>query len=381
MNSNTIKCPNCGEEIEISNALATELRKHLEQEMADRLKQEKSAMWEKAQAAARELQQTQFSDLQNQLKEQQEKLVQSQQAELEFRKQKRDLEEKQRSLELEVQRKLDAERLKLEEQIRKLAGEEQRLKMAEKDKQLDMMRVQIEELRRKSEQGSMQIQGEVQEADLKAMLSSEFIFDEITDVPTGVGGADLVQRVLTQNGKTAGVILWESKNTKVFSDKWLKKLKDDQMQVKADLCILVSQAMPTQLAKFGMLEGVWVCCYPEAIALAHVLRHQLVQISQVRNAMQGQDEKVNLVMEYLSSPQFRNRIENLVSAFSTMQLELEKEKRALTMIWNRRSMEIKRMMENTVGFYGDLQGIAGQSIASVSSLELGEQSAEDLDPE
>ena len=400
MANNTIKCPNCGEEIEVTDALSSQLKEHLEQELkqkeakltkeleaknqllqkreqeleqevAEKLKSEKTEMWKKAQEAAKKQQETEFKDLSAQLKEQQEKLEEAQKAELEFRKQKRDLEEKERNLKLEVERELDKSRSELEEKVRKAADEEQRLKIAEKDKQMQMLQKTIEDLKRKSEQGSMQIQGEVQEEDLKEILMAEFLYDGVDDVPTGINGADLVHTVKSQMGKKAGVILWESKNTKAFSSKWLKKLKDDQMATKADICVLVTQAMPEDVESFGMMDGVWVTNYSSAIDLAHVLRQQILQVNQVRSSLQGQDEKINYLMEYLSSPQFRNRIENLVSAFKSMKDDLETEKRSLNRIWNKREKEIERMMQNTVGVYGDLQGIVGSSIAQVQSLELG----------
>ncbi len=388
MADNTIKCPNCGTQIEVTDALSSQLREHLEaelkqkeeellerskklqEEVEEKLKQEKQAMWERAQKAAKDAQDTELKDLSAQLEEQKRRLEESQKAELEFRKQKRELEEKERNMKLEVQRQLDEERKQLEEQVRKLADDEQRLKMAEKDKQLEMMRRQIEDLRRKSEQGSMQIQGEVQEEDLKQILAQEFIYDSIDDVPTGINGADLVHNVKTQMGKSVGTILWESKNTKSFSTKWLKKLKDDQAAIKADISILITQAMPEGMDTFGQMEGVWVTNYANAVSLCHVIRQQLLMVAQVRSSLQGQDEKINYLMEYLSSAQFRNRIENMVGAFKSMKDELESEKRAMTRIWNRRDKEIERFMENTVGIYGDLQGIVGNTLAHVESLEL-----------
>jgi len=242
--------------------------------------------------------------------------------------------------------------------------------MAEKDKQLDQLRRSLEDAKRKSEQGSMQIQGDVQEEDLKLMLRSHFPVDMIEDVPTGIRGADLVQTVNTSFGNKAGVILWESKNTKAWSAEWIKKLKDDQALAKADVCILISQVLPEGVKDFALQGGVWVCSYEMAFSVASFLRVHLTQLSQVKQSLIGKDEKMELLYTYLSGSEFRNRVETIVGAFTSMQSDLETEKRAMQRIWKKREKEIERVVMSTSGMYGDLQGIVGASLPTIRALEL-----------
>lgn len=319
-----------------------------------------------------------LKDLKSQFEEKEKQLEEAEKRELEFRKKQREIEEKSKKLELEMQRKLDKEREKLSESAKKQALEEQKLKIAEKDKQLDMMKKQIEDLKRKSEQGSMQIQGEVQEEDLKNMISSQFPLDDVSDVPTGINGADLIQTVKNQLGKKSGVILWESKNTKTFSSKWISKLKDDRLKVKADICILVTQALPDDVDSFGLVDGVWVCDYNSFIQLAFVLRQNLNSLTQVKNSLMGQDEKMNILYKYLSGPQFRSRVENIVGTFTVMKDDLEKEKRVMKKHWAKREQEIERIIDNTVGMHGDLQGILGKELPGVEALELDDEESLEL---
>lgn len=398
-----IKCPHCGEEIEVTETLTHQIKDEMQKEFQkqledkedalllikketeedklkaekvyeEKLNDEKKKLWAvavvKAEEKAKEKSNLELKDLQEQLKEKVNAVKQAEEKELEFRKKQRELEDKEKRMELEVQRKLDEERKKVEEIVRKTVGEEERMKMLEKDKQMEMLKRQIEELRRKSEQGSMQIQGEVQEEDLRNIIKSNFIYDVVEDVPTGLNGADLVQTVKSPMGQKAGIILWESKNTKTWSDGWIKKLKDDQIKTKADICILVSQALPEGISSFGVINGVWVSDYATFLPLTHALRLQLLQIYQIKSSMEGRDEKMNVLYKYLSGPQFKNRIENIVNTFTTMKEDLEKEKRLIKKNWAKREMELERIIDNTIGMHGDLQGIMGASLPTVKSLEI-----------
>jgi len=401
-----ITCPDCGKNIPLTDALTDKIKhqvqgemeknlrekekilkdkeqlliknqKNMESEFAKKLKTEKYKLWEVAQKKATEKIETEFKDLQKSNAEKEIQLKQMRDQELELRKQKRVIEEKEKNMELELSRKIDQERQKISRQAKQEATDEIRLKVAEKDKQMDQMRRTIEDLKRKSEQGSMQIQGDVQENDLKLMLQNSFPMDIVEDVPTGVRGADLIQTVKTAFGQKTGIVIWESKNTKIWSSNWIKKLKDDQSLVKADICILVSQAMPEGIDTFGFKDGVWVCNYKYAKALVGVLRLHLTQINQVRKSMVGKDQKMEILYNYLSGNEFKNRIENIVLAFTGMKSDLETEKRSMQRIWNKREKEIERVIANTSGMYGDLQGIVGASLPTIQSLELPE--GEDLE--
>jgi hypothetical protein len=269
------------------------------------------------------------------------------------------------------------EKEKQTEKILKDYEENSRLKMLEKEKQLEQMHRQIEDLKRKSEQGSMQIQGDVQENDLKRMLSENFPIDTISDIATGVRGADLIQIVRNSLGANCGTIIWESKNTKAWEEKWIKKLKEDQALSNADICVLVSKALPEGINGFKQIEGVWVTNYSSVVALTFALRAQLIELAQVKGSLVNRDEKMEVLYNYLGSSQFKNRIENIVLAFKGLRDELEKEKRAYTKIWARREKEIERVMNGTVGMYGDLQGIIGAGLPEIKELSMPEEFEDD----
>jgi len=374
MSDQTIICPHCATKIPLSQALSEQAKHELEAtfqaKVHKQVEAEKQKLWLVAQEKAQEKIGTEFKDLQAQFQEKAKKLEEAQTNELELRKQTRELEEQKKNLDLELQRQLDIERKKIAEETRKTEGEQFRLKLLEKDKQVEIMQKTIEDLRRQSQQGSMQIQGEVQEDDLKNILSTTFFTDQITDVPTGIKGGDLIQIVNNQLGQKAGVILWESKNTKAWSNDWVTKLKQDQGAAGADICILVTRVLPDDIKGFGIRNGVWILETTYLVPLVTTLRLHLLELSQLQKSMVGRDQKMEYLYQYLSGSQFKHRIEAIVMAFSEMQTDLAVERRAMERIWRKRGQELERVIENTAGLYGDLQGIVGASLPTIKALEL-----------
>ncbi|PID70331.1 hypothetical protein CSB37_03015 [bacterium DOLZORAL124_38_8] len=395
MNDQLITCPNCHHQFSASD----ELQKHLSEEFEKKMKAqadahqkqleaEKEVMRKKAQEYAEKKAQealkknaVEIEDMKNQLKEAEKKQAEANQRELEFLKKERALKEKEKNVELELEKKLQAEKKRLEEalaesQKKALADRmeelqnEHRKKEAEKDKQMEQLKKALDEAKRKAEQGSQQIQGDVLENDIKELLQSEFLIDDIADVPTGIRGADLIQTVKNNLGAKCGVFLWELKNTKAWTEGWIQKLKDDQAALGADVAILATKTLPEGVDRYEYRNGVWVVEYESVKMLASILRFHQLEIGKVKNSLQGQDEKMQMLFEYLSSPQFKNRVENIVNAFDKMKTDLDKEKRAMQNIWNRREKELERVMINTAGFYGDLQGIAGANLPMIEALEL-----------
>jgi hypothetical protein len=232
------------------------------------------------------------------------------------------------------------------------------------------MQKQIEELRRKSEQGSQQLQGEVQELELEALLRSKFPHDTIEPVPKGEHGGDVLHRVVGPLGQTCGTILWESKRTKSWSDGWLAKLRDDQRAAKAEIAIIISQVLPKGVEAFDLIEGVWVTHPRTAIPVAMALRQTLLEVGLVRQASEGQQTKMEMVYQYLTGPRFRQRLEAIAEGFSSMREDLEREKRAIQKQWAKRDEQIERVVQAAVGMYGDLQGIAGKTLQEIEALEF-----------
>jgi hypothetical protein len=225
-------------------------------------------------------------------------------------------------------------------------------------------------LKRRAEQGSQQLQGEVQELQLETLLRSKFPHDTIEPVPKGEHGGDVLQRVISPLGQASGTILWESKRTKNWSDGWLAKLRDDQRTAKAEVAIIISQVLPKGIQTFDFVEGVWIAQPQAALPVAVAMRQSLMEIATARQASEGQQTKAELLYQYLTGPRFRQRVQAIVEAFSSMKEDLDKEKKAILKQWAKREEQIERVMQSTVGMYGDLQGIAGKTIQEIKGLDL-----------
>jgi hypothetical protein len=404
--SDTILCPKCKCEIEVTEVLSSQLRAELQKqfdaeqrardaefakreveikrlqqavaveksaiddEVASRLEKEKQRLTGEALEKARESVAVELKDVQAQLDESKVKLLTAQQAELELRKSKRELEEAKRELEVTVARKLDEEREKIRETAKKEAADERQLKDAEKDKLIADLRSQTDDLRRKLEQGSQQTQGEVLELELESWLRQAFPYDTITSVPKGVFGGDVVQNVRDSSGSDCGTILWESKRTKNWSDGWLPKLRDDQRAAKAQIAVLVSIELPKGIKTFECIDGIWVTCRDCSLGLASALRSGLIQIAATRRSQDGKSGKMEMLYGYLSGPEFRHRVEGIVESFATLKEDLESEKRAMHRTWAKREKQLERAITNTSGMYGDLSGIIGASLPAIEQLTL-----------
>lgn len=417
MTEPTITCPNCKAEIRLTESLAAPLlaatRQQFEQQLAqkdadvakreqgvraqekqlaearrgldeqvsaqvaEQLKAERTRLIaEEArkakQAAAAELEgkTREVAELNEVIKARDEKLAVAQQAQAELIRKQRALDDARRELELTVEKRVQEGLAAVRSQARQEAEDGLKLKVMEKDQTIASMQQKIEELKRKAEQGSQQLQGEVQELELENLLRAKFPFDAIEPVPKGEFGGDVLQRVVSQGGQSCGTLLWEFKRTKNWSDGWLAKLRDDQRSAKAEVAILVSHALPKGVETFEVVDGVWVTHPRAALPVATILRHTLLQVSMARQVSEGQQTKTEMVYQYLTGPRFRQRVEAIVEAFSSMQEDLDKERKAIMKQWAKREEQIERVMGATVGMYGDLQGIAGKSLQEIAGLEF-----------
>ena len=405
-----IKCPKCGESISIDDVLAHQIgekiRKEIEVEqkvketeiakkqkelevqtiqleevkkntqievnkkVAEKLATEKTALWKQAQIEAGKEKEAEKKMLEEQLTEKDTKLREANEKELLLRKEKNKLDEEKRGFELEKQRQLDEERKKITEDANKKATEEQRYIIAQLQKQLADATKAKNDLSRKLEQGSQQTQGEVLELELEEILKAEFPHDEIVPVPKGVSGADVVQKVKDHSGRVCGQIAWESKKTKAWSDGWIQKLKDDQRVIKADLAVIASATLPEDVKGFVFRDGVWICDIKLIVALATALRINLLNVSRERAMSVGKNEKMEVLYSYLTGVEFKQRVEAIVEAFTNMDMGLRKERLAYEKIWSEREKQIKKVITNTVGMYGDLSGYV--ALPQIKTLELPE---------
>ncbi len=426
MTEPTITCPNCKTEIKLTESLAAPLiestRKQFEQQLAkknseiiqreqamrDREKQliedkrkledlvasqvaeqlkterarviaEESRKAKLASAAELESKAHELIELQEVLKVREEKLAQAQQAQAELIKKQRELDDAKRELELTVAKRVQDGLIEVRSLAKKEAEEEQKFKVMEKEQTIAAMQKQIEDLKRRAEQGSQQLQGEVHELELENLLRIKFPYDAIEPVPKGEYGGDVLHRVVGAGGQPCGVILWEFKRTKNWSDVWLVKLRDDQRAAKAEIAIIVSHSLPKGTETFELIEGVWVAHPRAALPVAMILRQSLLEVALARQSSEGQQTKTEMVYQYLTGPRFRQRVEAIVEAFSTLQEDLERERKVIMKQWAKREEQIERVMTATVGMYGDLQGIAGKSLQEIEGLELAALEVRDTD--
>ena len=417
MSAPTITCPNCKQEIKLTESLAAPLveatRNRFEQLLAQKdmdvvrreneidVAKEKLANAKKSldkkvsvkvedqlikertriideetkkakKAVSSDLAQKEkdLAELQAVIENNQEKLAEAQSAQANIIKKERELDDARREIELTVEKGIRDKLIETRERAKREAEESLKLNIAEKDQTISSMQSKIEDLMKKADQGSQQLQGEVQELELEENLRREFSLAVIEPVPKGEFGGDVLQRVVSASGQPCGMILWESKRTKNWSDGWLPKLREDQRAATADIAVIVSQSLPKGLDTFQTIDGVCVTHPRLVLPVATLLRQSLIEVAQSRQAIQGQQAKTEMVYDYLTSPRFRQRIEAIVEAFSTMQADLERERKVITKQWAKRAEQINRVMKSTVGMYGDLQGIAGKSLQEIESLEM-----------
>lgn len=352
---------------------AAELAKErlaMDDEVAKRITEQLKEVEAKAAAKMQERFENQLKELQESGAEKDASLKALREQEMELRKQQRELAKAKEEGELEMQRKLDAEREAIGKQVSEKLEEQHRLKDLEKEQMIRSLRSSVEEMKRKAEQGSMETQGEALENELEEQLRASFPHDEITPVAKGVRGADIVQTVRTPMGEDCGIMLWETKNTKAWSEAWVAKFKDDMQEKRAVLGILVSVALPAGIKRFGRVDGIWVSDPLSALPLSLALREQLVALNREQLASVGKNEKMELLYQYLAGTQFQQKISGIVEAFEAMQTQIMREKRAMEKQWKEREKQIERVVKNTVGLYGDMQGIIGGQIPTIPALEL-----------
>lgn len=375
-----VMCPSCGKKIPLTRALRAEietslkaefaerereLREELERKLdADRERVEKDAAKRTEKKLAQEL-----GALKEQLKEQAKQIEDARRVELALRKREQALERKQADLEVAIARTLAVERARLVTETQDRAAEQHRLKDAEKERQLAEMRKQIEDLKRKADQGSQQLQGEAGEEELEAILRHAFPMDDISGIGQGIRGADVHHVVVDARGAKRGAILWECKNARNWSDGWIAKLKADQRSLHADVAVLVTAALPKECRRFTMIDGVLVTDFACAGALAAVLRANLLELAQARHAAAQKHDTLELLHRYLSGVEFRQRVGAVIDAFTAMRADLDQERRAAERAWARRAKQIDAVTFNVSGMYGDLQGLV-PSLAPIKRLEL-----------
>lgn len=372
-NLTTIKCPKCGESFEPSEAFKHQLEVEILAGERAKHKEDIAKVREEAEKLGEAKIKSEYEDLIKQLRkdssEEKERNIKLLKQLEDLTEELRQLRRKDEERELEMKKKIAAEEEGIREDARKKIIEENELKDREKDKKLTDALKQIEELKNKIQQGSQQAQGESMELELEEILRKEFPADSIEEVKKGQRGADVLQRVIDKNGKDCGTILWESKNAK-WSGQWVSKLKEDQRQAKAHLAVLVVTDPPEGLKTFIYENGIWIVVRKMAVSLALALRFDLVSVNYEKLVSVGKNEKMDMLYQYITSMEFKHRIEAIVESFGGLQEDMEKEKRWFQAKWARQEKQIRSVMDHTQGMYGDLQGVIGKSLPDIKNLEL-----------
>jgi len=413
---NDIKCPNCGHVFDVENVIAADLEQKYQQQYQNKLseslnkieedkkklQQDQQLFEEKKKKEneifAQKLQQEKLkmeTELQEQLrksitfdfenkmkmlednnKDNEEKLKEARKKELEFLQKEQQLKNKEAEMEITLQKKLQQERNILSEQIRTQESEKNQLKETEYQLKLKELHIQLEEqkkladeMKRRAEQGSMQRQGEVQELLLEEILKDIFPFDKIEEVGKGVEGADCIQIVRNNMGTECGKIIYESKRTKTWSNSWTDKLKTDKRNRGADVAILVTQVFPKDMERFGEKDGIWICNFNEVSSLAHLLRHGIIQVNEVQKNQENKGDKMQMLYDYLTGNEFRGQMEAIVEGFMSIKNSISKERVQMEKLWKEREKQLEKVLISTSGMYGSVKGIAGASVGDIPLLD------------
>ena len=417
--ANNIKCPNCGHVFDVENVLAADIEQKYQQQYKDKLNQSLSKVEKDKKKLEADLQQFEEkkkkeneifaqklqqeklkleTEIQEQLRKSisadyenkvrmlqdsnnnnEEKLKEARQKELEFLQKEQQLKNKEAELEITLQKKLQEERNRLTEQIRHQENEKNslketsyQLKLKELELQLNEQKKLADEMKRRAEQSSMQRQGEVQELLLESILKENFPFDLIEEVGKGVEGADCIQVVRNSSGTTCGKIIYESKRTKTWSNSWVDKLKTDMRNRGADVAILVTQAFPKDMERFGEKDGIWICNFTEVNSVAHLLRNGILKVYDIQRSEENKGDKMQLLYNYLTGIEFKGQVEAIVEGFMAMKQNIMKERIQMEKMWKEREKQLEKVLISTSGMYGSVKGIAGASVGSIPLLDGGE---------
>jgi hypothetical protein len=393
-----IKCPQCGNEFEPNEAIRDEVEKELRVKMIDWQKQKEkqfeTQFTEEKNKIQKELEESLrkniSSDFENKLrfleqnnKENEEKLKHARQKEADFLRKEQELKNKEAELEVTIQKKLHTEREKLSEELRKIETQkiaakenEYLLKIRELEKQMDDQKKLTDEMKRKSEQGSMQLQGAAQELALEELLRVAFPFDLITPVSKGVRGADCIQTVHNNFGQECGKIIYESKRTTAFSGDWIEKLKADKLSLGVEIAVLVTRSMPKDMDCFGIKDGIWICNFSEVKALAGVLRDGVIRVFNTARNNENQGDKMQLLYTYLTSHEFSEQWKAIREGFMSMKLSIQRERDAMEKLWKAREKQLEKVLLNAAHIRGSIEGISGQDV-DLNLLENGADNNED----
>ena len=378
--STIIKCPNCHHEFEPTDSMREEIQREVNLKAEEWKRKKEKELEESLRKNIASDFETRFRMLEQNNKDNEEKLKQARQKEADFLRKEQELKNKEAEIDLTVQKQLQKDREKLTEDIRKIEEQkvaaketEYQLRLKEMEKQLDDQKKLADEMRRKAEQGSMQLQGEVQELALEEVLRSTFPFDIISEVGKGVRGADCIQTVRNNFGQECGQIIYESKRTTSFSHDWIEKLKMDMRNHGAEIAVIVTKAMPKDMDCMGIKDGVYICSFGEVKALASVLRDGVIRVFSAAKNQENKGDKMHLLYDYLTSSEFAEQWKAIREGFMSMKLSIQKERDTMERLWKAREKQLEKVLLNAAHVRGSIEGIAGMNSVDLNLLEEGEE--------
>lgn len=368
---NTIKCENCGTIIEIDKVLTHQVEESVRNEERVKFEKEKAILGESIRRKTQGEVELKLKDNENEKKELRESNRNLQEQLLELNKLIRALKDKDEQRDLEYSKKMREEMEIKKEEITKQAIQESRIELLEKEKKIQDMEKLVEELKNKAKQGSSQLQGEVVELDLERTLIEFFPDDEIIPIEKGVAGADIKQIVKTRIGNVCGIILWESKQTKAWSEGWTVKLKEDLMNIKGDIPVLVTNILPKDIkTAIGFKNNIWICRFEECIPLAQLLRQKLIEVAKERFIAKGKDTNSIRLFEYITSNEFVQQVQSIAEIFHGMRDRIQKEKAASDKTFRTREVEVDRLFKSTANILGAMDGVTGGSMPKIKGIDL-----------
>jgi hypothetical protein len=401
-----ITCPECNYQFDVENALSHDIEHRIKKEYQEKLGKLQSSLAEKENKIELEKERLQKMELNQKevveklalekldeqlklhkskiaeenkaaiekmaetVKQQKEELLEVRKEKLDFQEKLDKLKEREEQLEIEVKEKMLKEKNKIKEEVQKTEQQKHYLELKQRDELVNGLKEQLDTMKRRAEQGSMQSQGEILELEIERLLESAFPIDDIIEVKKGANGADCIQIVKSQNGKHAGIIAFESKRTKAFSEQWISKLKGDMRLHKADEGVIVTEVLPKDMTSFGKRDGIWICRFEEVEALTHALRYAMLRVNDIKVSNEGKGEKMQVLYDYLISNEFKQQMEAIVNGYVNMRNQIDTEKRSMKRQWKEREKQLDIIIDGATDMYGSIKGIAGNAVQSIKALEL-----------
>ncbi len=237
-------------------------------------------------------------------------------------------EHKQKELLEQLRRAKNAQARAKQDGIRFERARSQRL-MAGQNKQIQKLQERIVQL----EKGTTpQTDGLEFEHKLVAKLQGEFPKDKIEH--KGQGG-DILHYVKF-DGQVAGVIIYECKRCPRISSAHVQQAYQAKQSRGAHFAVLVTTGQRRGFSGLSLDRGVLVVSPLGAVALASLLRDHLIEMQRNNVAMERRAAIARELLTFVTSPEFKNPIEEIVRTSAQLQDILREEVKIHQRTWKKR---------------------------------------------